>query len=85
MDLLVRAQDGDILMANKAKKIEQRQGHARTSISRKEYITLQCHISECMQHQAAILGKEINFASDFQGGHAGFTVQFSWGRVQSFT
>ena len=49
MVLLVSARDDGILMGNKAHRIDDQQGHARTFISRKEFITLQCHISECRQ------------------------------------
>ena len=54
--LLVRANDDAILMGGRAHRIEERQGHSRTSISCREFITLQCHISECRQRQVVVSG-----------------------------
>ena len=89
--LLVRANDNAILMGGRAHRIEERQGHLRTSISRREFITLQCHISECRQRQVVVSGavsgqyKETDFMRDFQRGHVGFTVYFSDGSSHTFT
>ena len=83
--LLVNARDDHILMSNKAHRIEEDQAHARTLISGREYITLQCHILECRHHDAVVSGgssgmyKETQFVGDFKIGRAGFTVQFSGG------
>ena len=91
MVLLVRADDDAIVMGGKVHRTKERQGHSQTSISRKDFITLQCHISDCRQRQVAVPGAvsgqytERNFVRDFQGGHAGFLVQFSGEGSHSFT
>ena len=91
MVLLVRADNNKIVMGGKAHRVEERQRHSQTFISRKDFITLQCHISECRQGQVVVSGvvsgqyKDNNFVRYFQGGNVGFAVQFSGRTIDSIT